>query len=74
MTGSSLDMKLFIQPFLPAEAAGCLFFLDASNGLYRPLPIIQIPNEDILANYFFASCQLHGLKSYSGSVKHICQM
>lgn len=42
MTGSSLDMKLFIQPFLPAEAAGKLFFLDVSNGLYRPLPIIQI--------------------------------
>lgn len=42
MTGSSLDMKLFTQPFLPAEAAGGIFFLDASNGLYRPLPIIQI--------------------------------
>lgn len=27
MAGSSLDMKLFIQLFLPAEAAGKLFFL-----------------------------------------------
>lgn len=63
VTISSLGDELFIQPYLPVEAAGRLFFYDASNGPYRPLhnhsDLSVLPNEDILANYSFTSCQPH---------------
>lgn len=60
MTCSSLDVKLFIQPFLPAEAAGGICFFRRLKWPLQTSPnhsdLLGLPNENILANYFFASC------------------